>query len=284
MGYRQWGADLKDGWQPANMGKIELPHDCRLSLFPCSCPHTDDFYRVDPEKEDDDDEEPDPYADVEEEDDLGDLYDLGLSLFNIWSGGAELEWAACMWSILEKAGLTAYDGGDEVQRTLVVCRLVTLAGINLEFAARAWDEGTPSEWREALYVDIVGDYPRLDAVALGRLAERNGVWADGYEERESVDGLVHAIAESEWRTVVAALVNELSDSFFFASLWRTRDGDARYPLPEEVISEAVNADTWEKVEAYQWVSDGCPPNARMDLRSYDIWRGRQLTLRTARPR
>lgn len=244
---------------------IILPHDCSDELFgPCSCGSGSPDVDLDGEDDDDldDDEEPDPYADVEEEGDLGDLYPLGLQLFNIWCGGTEVEWAEYMWTILERAGLTAYEEGDEVERTLVVCRLVALAGINLEFAARAWDEGYPGEWRESVHVDILGDYPLLDPVSVGRLAERTGVWTDSVDDgRESVTGLIHEIAAGEWDTVVRALLKELGDSYLFASLWATRDGDARYPLPAEVVGEITSTDMFEKADAYGWVSDGCSPHS-----------------------
>lgn len=242
---------------------ISLPHDCSDNLFgPCPCGSCEPAVDFDPDDDDDidEDEDPDLYADVEEEGDLGDLYPLGLQLFKVWYSGTEVDWAAYMWSILERAGLTAYEDGDEVERTLVVCRLVALAGINLEFAARARDEGYPGEWRESAHVDILGDYPLLDPVSVGRLAERTGVWTDSVDDgRENVMGLIHEIAADEWDTVVDALLKELGDAYLFASLWANSDGDARYPLPAEVVGEITTADVFEKVHAYQWVADGCSP-------------------------
>lgn len=251
-----------DNYPTVAASVINLPHDCSVSLFgPCSCEPAVDLARQDDDAFDEEDDL-DPYTDVEEEGDLGDLYRLGLELFNIWSGGTEVEWAAYMWSILERAGLTAYDDGDEVERTLVVCRLVTLAGINLEFAAHAWGEGYRGEWRESVHVDFLGDYPLLDPVAIGRLAERSGVCTDSVDDgRESVTSLIHELAADEWDRVVRALLEELGESYLFASLWATRDGDARYPLPAEVVGEITSTDIFEKADAYGWVSDGCSPRS-----------------------
>ncbi|MGH3977327.1 MAG: hypothetical protein ACRDS9_29050 [Pseudonocardiaceae bacterium] len=208
--------------------------------------------------EDPDGEDPD--AAVEEEGDLGDLDGLGNELFNIWWDGSEARWAAYMWSILEKAGLTAYEDWDEAGRTLVVCRLIALAGINREFAARAWGEGFSGEWQESVELaSLLGEYPLLDEVAVGRLAERTGAMADAdrYGNRESAMSLLCEIASGEWRTVVKALTDDLGESWLFASLWMTRDGDARYPLPNEIIGDIVNAPTTEMMDPFAWVSDGC---------------------------
>lgn len=203
----------------------------------------------------------DPRAAVEEAGNLGDLNGLATELFNVWLDGSETRWSAYMWSVLEKAGLTSYEEWDETSRTLVVCRLIALAGMNREFAARAWREGYPGEWRESVLVaDLLGDYPRLNEVAVGRLAERIGVVAasDLYEgDRESATSLLCQIADREWPAVVMALRDSLGDSWLLASLWVTRDGDARYPLRQETLENIVNAPTPEMTDALLWVSDGC---------------------------
>lgn len=205
------------------------------------------------------DEPADPFEDVEEVGDLGDLVQLGDDLFSIWVGGAERRWAAYMWDVLERAGLTLYDDGDEVERTRVVCRLVALAGINREFAARAWQEGYPGEWRESVYAEVIGRYPLLDPIAVGRLAEREGVSVEPsrYDGREDALDLVKELAEREWTEVVRAILEDLGESWLFASLWATRNAASRYPLPDEVLYEILDTDVEEKVEAFGWVERGC---------------------------
>lgn len=207
--------------------------------------------------EDVDDTDVDVYADVEEEGDLGDLLQVARTLFNVWYDGSETEWAAYMWSILEKAGLTKYD--DEVERTVVVGRLIALAGISREFAARAWSEGDSGEWRDAVQGAVLeGDYPLLDAVVVGRLAEQNGLLAEeGYPGRESVPGLMIEVAKHEWNAVASALAADLGESLLFASLWKTPDGEARYPLPGEVLNEILNNPDEEMYAPFDWVQNGC---------------------------
>ncbi|WP_034229981.1 hypothetical protein, partial [Actinotalea ferrariae] len=70
---------------------------------------------------------------------FGDLEELVPGLFSIWAGGSEDRWAAYAWAALQRAGLTHFD--DEVERTLVICRLLVLAALNREFASRAHEEG-----------------------------------------------------------------------------------------------------------------------------------------------
>lgn len=188
---------------------------------------------------------------------LGDLEALGAENFNIWVDGAETAWAAYMWSVLARKGLTSYT--DEAGRALVVCRLIALAGINREFAARACGEGEVGGWQNSMFADVVGDYPRLDPIALGRAAERLG--ASGYtpyDERESAAELVLNIAASEWQRVVRALSEELGSAELFATLWTNRESHTQYPLADEVLWAAVNDDpSGAKVDGYQWVDDGC---------------------------
>lgn len=188
---------------------------------------------------------------------LGDLEALGTEIFNIWVDSAETAWAAYMWSVLARQGLTSYT--DEAGRALVVCRLITLAGINREFAARACSEGEVGGWQQSILADVMGEYPLLDPIALGRAGERAG--ADGstpYEERESAPQLVLDIAASEWQRVVRALTEELGSAELFATLWTNRESYIQYPLADEVLWAAVNDDlSGAKVNGYQWVDDGC---------------------------
>ncbi len=212
------------------------------------------------EHDDDDDgsAEEDRFADVEEVGDLGDLQSLAESIFDIWLGGAEVRWAAFAWDVLQRHGLTDYE--DDVDRTRVIARLVALAGINREFCAHAFDEGAPSEWRDSTMINLsyhVGDdYPAVDLMSLGRLAEREGVGWPDVDDRESPVSVLLDLAEGEWDQVAGALSAELGDSNLFATLWESRHDETRYPLPDDVLDEAVNTDPWKKQRAFQWVYDG----------------------------
>lgn len=65
----------------------------------------------------------------------------------MWVSGSELEWAKCAWASLAKHDLTAFDG--EVERTMVLLRLLTLAVLYREWCWLARDEPLPGG-------DIVG--------------------------------------------------------------------------------------------------------------------------------
>lgn len=204
-----------------------------------------------------DDTDVDVYADVEEEGDFGDLLQVARTLFGVWYDGSEIEWAAYMWSILERAGLTKYE--DEVERTVVVGRLIALAGISREFASRAWSEGDSGEWLCAVQGAVLeGEYPLLDRVAVGRLAEKKGLLASNdCTGRESVPGLMIEVAKHEWSAVASALSADLGESLLFASLWKTPDGEARYPLPGEVLNEILNNPDEAMYAPFNWVQNGC---------------------------
>lgn len=207
----------------------------------------------------DQDGERDPFEAVDEVGDLGDLDELAVHLFDVWFDSAERRWAAYAWDALTRAGLINYD--DETERTLVVCRLVVLAGINREFAARAFDEGCEGEWdAKVAGVGFEGEHPLLDRLALGRLAERLGVIGDGgyADEREQSSRLVVAIARNEWDRVCTALIEELGEDGLFASLRLSPKAATRYPLPDEVRWQALNDDLDGMGSAYLWLCDGLP--------------------------
>jgi hypothetical protein len=79
-------------------------------------------------------------------------------IFHIWTNrhADELRWASSAWTAVQRAGLTSYS--DEVEKTLVLIRLMTLAAMYHEFADRAWQEYfTPEyvDWAEQLEIDEI---------------------------------------------------------------------------------------------------------------------------------
>jgi hypothetical protein len=104
-----------------------------------------------------------------------DLLPIARSVFDVWVDGAELPWAAHMWSVLATAGLT--NARTNVEHARAVCRLLALSRLYRQFCVRAFEIGSPGEW--AFDVDdVLGEYPRLDPFFLGQLVERDGVDAD----------------------------------------------------------------------------------------------------------
>ncbi|GAB7190248.1 hypothetical protein NUM3379_09540 [Kineococcus sp. NUM-3379] len=121
--------------------------------------------------------------------------------------------------------------------------------LNIEFAARAFDEGSPGDWCHQ------GWSFEVDPVALGRVAEREGVWCE-WEPEEPGD-LMGQLIRAQHGTVVRALVDVLGENLLFASLWASRSSRTRYPLSDERYFDAVNGeDMGGKSDAYMWLSDG----------------------------
>jgi hypothetical protein len=72
------------------------------------------------------------------------LLPIARAVFSVWWDGAEVDWAGHAWAALARAGLTACR--TELERTLVVCRLLALNVLYREFCTRAFEEGFPGEW------------------------------------------------------------------------------------------------------------------------------------------
>jgi hypothetical protein len=192
--------------------------------------------------------------DEDRTDGLEDLLPIARAVFSVWSGGAEVDWAGHAWEALARAGLTACR--TELERTLVVCRLLALNVLYREFCTRAFEEGFPGEWSFD-EEDVIGEYPRLNPFFLGQLAERQGVDIDieiGYEfgDGSPVSYALRELVRAEYPAVARVLQDCWGTSGTFASLWVSVGAETQYPLTTDAISEAVNSDvTAAKLHAWQ---------------------------------
>jgi hypothetical protein len=73
-------------------------------------------------------------------------------LFDVWVNQPELAWAKKAWEHIETAGLTVHI--NDVERTLVLIRLVALAAFYHSWCYAAWQEGAVQleYWRDALEI------------------------------------------------------------------------------------------------------------------------------------
>lgn len=195
----------------------------------------------------------------EHQDGLEDLLPIAASVFSVWNQGAEIDWAEYAWAGLGRAGLTTYR--TEVERALVVCRLLALSLLYREFCVRAFEEGSAGDW-PIDEGDVIGQYPRLAPFVLGQLAERQGIDADievgwTFEEGSPMSYALRELVRSEYRKVSRALADDWGAVGIFSSLWTSPGQDTHYPLAVDVIREVVNSDLTEsKMEAWQWVEQG----------------------------
>jgi hypothetical protein len=158
-------------------------------------------------------------------------------IFNVWDGKPELQWAELAWQKLQEAGLTGFCG--ELERHIVLCRLLVLGGIYWDFCDRAWDQQADSPY------DSVAEKLKLNAFILGRLYER---LPEKYKdaEAEPLDAL-EPIVEAQRSIVVSAIRSGFKgDTGLYESLRNTMfDGDD------------ASAGTKGNVRAYDWINQGC---------------------------
>jgi len=171
--------------------------------------------------------------------------------FSIWIGQPEIAWARKAWSVLVAAGLASYS--NECERYQVFFRFLALGGIYADFSDVAWEETVDSYeygyWAEPF---------DLDPLVIGQLYARHPHWSPD-DDLEEYDILV-SLVEAQRHTVVAALVKVFGGtSQLYASLWNSRKDRNVDDKEDEGLLSATPFEppTWDKVAAFEWVSEGC---------------------------
>lgn len=171
-------------------------------------------------------------------------------IFRIWTSASsrELNWANTGWIALGRAGLTTYS--DEVKKTLVLVRFLTLGTIFREFCELARDEVFDPciyLWADALEIE-----PIQVGQALGpdNLNESNG--------NLSLEGAIYELMDQNRSEIVSALVKYFgNESSLFLSLWRASDrAEIEEPAEDDYI--VLNEITLEKMRAFEWIGQGMP--------------------------
>lgn len=181
-------------------------------------------------------------------------------MFDHWAGKPEFHWARNAWSALGKAGLTLFS--DQIERTAVMVRIMTLATIYREFCHLAFYEEMDSP-DYAWWADSLGISPFRIAQIVGRGFERGE--ADDCDESEH--RLLHAalseLVDGNRRKVCEALVKGFGgESNLFYALWISPQGkpdgseDHRVEPPEDVLLGQI---TDSKARAFSWITEGMPP-------------------------
>ncbi len=127
--------------------------------------------------------------------DWEEVSDAAASMFNIWAGGSELEWAQECWGYLQSADRIPDDSTLAVTKSK--CLLIALACVYGEFCALAWDENDEPPLED--YADGL----ELNDVALGILAakaNKDESWEQVYD---------YEFREYALKTVVDSLRSEL---------------------------------------------------------------------------
>ena len=157
--------------------------------------------------------------------------------FDVWTHGAEKEWARTTWGLLCAAGLANYD--NEVEPYEVRLLFLALGGFYRDFCALACEERSEpvySYWAEEL---------NLDSFVLGQILGRE----PDLDSSEALNLLVNRA-----RPRLATLLETVFDGndLLLCSLCRTYDDD----LSDD---ETLNDPTPDQMAAYEWLQQGAYP-------------------------
>lgn len=173
-----------------------------------------------------------------------DVSDAASSMFRIWSGQPELRWARAAWKAFARRGLTNYS--DEIERTMVLVRLMTLATMYQEFCGLAWEEWHEPEY--GMWATELGISPFRVRQLVGSESHRNVDEDTDSLVEQALDDLV----EKTRADVYEALRNEFAgDSMLFVSLWKSNGTDKDVD-PYFVLNDV----TFDKMGAFAWITEG----------------------------
>jgi len=187
--------------------------------------------------------------------------DPSVSMFDVWVGQPELAWARKAWVALERNGLTLFS--NELERTKVLIRAMTLGTIYREFCDLAHDEAWDSE--NLIWAEEMG----LNSFRVAQLIGNDPEFSPDDDATESslLDSALHSLIDDERGNICKALCEEFGgESMLFVSLWNSMyhekspdddpDDDEGFPeSPEDVLNSDV---TGEKLRAFSWISEGMP--------------------------
>jgi hypothetical protein len=171
-------------------------------------------------------------------------------IFRIWmsESSKELDWANTAWIAIGRAGLTDYT--DEVQKTLVLTRFLTLGTLFREFCELAREEIFEPDvfgWAEALEIN-----PIRVGQALGSDTLKESL------DDLDLEGAINELMGQNRCQVVSALMKHFgNESALFLSLWNASNG-AEIEEPEEGDYIALNEVTPSKMRAFEWITEGMP--------------------------
>lgn len=199
------------------------------------------------------------------------IADNAEEMFLLPFGIRELEWAELAWNALSLRYLTVYH--NELERHIVLTRLITLATLFHEFAYLAWD------WRYDPYEDYVkwANGLGLHALRIGQLVGAHFFIDRRIDDSQLLRRAIEMLVEAERKTVHRALdMHFKSHTLLFASLYSTawsvnveRDGNEPDDWPsiddilssDELLDIMLNSENVEDgmARAFLWIVSGMPP-------------------------
>lgn len=169
---------------------------------------------------------------------------------------SEREWAEQAWEALAKAGLTAAEG--ELDRHRVAVRFMTLATVHQEFCHLAWQKPCEARLADWAY------YLELQPLRVGQLLGAEELREDASSDAKLLEKALAILIGRERLPLHQALCAACGGvSKLFVALWRTGEepqpGAAGGGRPRQTDDEILNDLTFEKIDAYEFVSQGFSP-------------------------
>ena len=195
-----------------------------------------------------------PGAQAEEKVEWQEIEDAARVVFDVWSGKPELGWARLAWEALDRQRLTHHQ--DELQRNVVLVRLLALVEVYRDFCAVAWDERTETRFDDAAH-DLAFSPFRVGQLVGPEFEPEYDLLTEELV-REGIQMLVY----DERPRVVQALRKEFAhtDELFVGLILSNTDlsGKRWEDLDEEVLHEVLNNVSDDKLAAYAWIDQGMP--------------------------
>lgn len=187
---------------------------------------------------------------------LGDLWDLVDGIFNTWVSDGEEKWALHAYDALRRQGLLS--DGEPLDHAVNAVLLCTIGALSRTFYSYAYDEGSYNSWSYDL-PNVIGEYPQISQVSIGRLAESLGVSAESAGWDEDPYDLLRELIRHFAPDVVAALLSEFTDSWLLVNMWAVPRDEVSYPLPDDHPAWGqLHAPSGGAINAFQWISEGMP--------------------------
>src|ERR1700752_85031 len=169
----------------------------------------------------------------------------------VWNNSDKLHWAKRAWEFVEEAGLADYSS--PLERARVVIRFMALAGIFSDFYEIAFSDGHKPEY---LYIARELEVTNFQ---LGQLAAKESKCADEDDLHSLLDEFTAAARGEVYNALVSGFGHLPA---LFISLWKTNARPLDYydDSDDSDDNDIVNTNlTPEKLEAYNWLTEGCYP-------------------------
>lgn len=189
--------------------------------------------------------------------------DPSVSMFDVWIGQPELAWARKAWAFLERRGLTLFS--NELERTRVLIRAMTLGTIYREFCDLAYDDAWDTEY--LIWAEEMG----LNSFRVAQLIGNDPEFGpdDDADESSLLESALYSLIDDERSDICKALCEGFDgESMLFVSLWNSMfdekspeddpGDDEGFPFPESPEDVLNSNVTGEKLRAFSWISEGMP--------------------------